>query len=295
MLMLEKLMRNPRVMKAVFGLDATRFKELSERMEEAWFEVLDSREGRLRAPGAGQPSKIAGGAHKLAFILFYLKVYPTFDVMSVFSGINAGDCCRWMHNLMPVLEKLLGQKLALPKRKINSMESFAAAFPQAVEVMLDGTERPVQRAKKKTTQRAHYSGKKKRHTRKALVLVDGRRRIGYLSKSKRGSIHDKRLAEKAHLMGNIPARVSVLVDSGFQGLRHPGLCQPVKANKWHPELSAEQRDWNGLVSSCRVLVEHAIGGMKRYAAASGIYRNRLPRTDDRFNLLAAGLWNYCLN
>ena len=42
-------------------------------------------------------------------------------------------------------------------------------------------------------------------------------------------------------------------------------------------------------------VEHTIGGMKRYNAVAGVYRNRLPKTDDRFNLLAVGLWNYTIN
>jgi len=149
MLILEKLYKSPRTMKAVFGLDAASFHELAERMGEEWFKVLGRKKGRMRAPGAGQPSKIRSGAHKLAFILFYLKVYPTFDVMSVFCDINAGDCCRWVHKLMPVLEALLGQKLALPKRQIRSLEEFALAFPQAVEVIIDGMERPVQRPKKK--------------------------------------------------------------------------------------------------------------------------------------------------
>ena len=127
------------------------------------------------------------------------------------------------------------------------------------------------------------------------MLVDGKRRIGYLSPSKRGAVHEKRLCEQKQLVANIPPEVSILADSGFQGLRHPGLCLPVKANKWHPELSEEQREWNRLVASIRVGVEHAIGGMKRYAAVSGVYRNRLPGTDDRFNLLAAGLWNYLIS
>jgi len=35
--------------------------------------------------------------------------------------------------------------------------------------------------------------------------------------------------------------------------------------------------------------------MKRYHAVVGVYRNRLPKTDGRFNLLAAGLWNYTIN
>ena len=136
-------------MRAVFGLDVAKFNELAERMDALWYNVLASRKGRKRAPGAGQPSKIASREQKLAFILFYLKVYPTFDVMSLVSGINAGDCCKWVHKLMPLREELLGQKRALPKRQINSMEAFASAFPQAVEVILDGMERPVRRSEKK--------------------------------------------------------------------------------------------------------------------------------------------------
>ena len=161
MIFLEKLYKNRRAMRAVFGLDEAKFNELAGRMDSLWFDVLAGRKGRKRAPGAGQPSKIADGEQKLAFILFYLKVYPTFDVMSVFSGINAGDCCRWVHKLMPVLEELLGQKFALPKRKISSMEEFSAAFPQAVEVILDGMERPIQRPKKKRRNASIIRGKRR--------------------------------------------------------------------------------------------------------------------------------------
>jgi len=169
MLILERLFKSQRTMKAVFGLDVAKFNELAEKMGDEYFKMLAARKGRLRAPGAGQPSKIDSAAHKLAFILFYLKVYPTFDVMSVFSGINAGDCCRWVHKLMPVLEKLLGQKLALPKRRIDTIEAFVAAFPDAKEVIIDGMERPVQRAKKK-------------------------RRSASTTPAKRRGIHEKRLS-----------------------------------------------------------------------------------------------------
>ena len=94
-------------------------------------------------------------------------------------------------------------------------------------------------------------------------------------------------------MPHIPSGVSLLADSGFQGLRHPGLCLPAKGTRKRP-LSEEQRQWNTLLAGARVVVEHCIGGMKRYAAVAGVYRNRKPKTDDRFNLLAAGLWNFSI-
>ena len=122
--------------------------------------------------------------------------------------------------------------------------------------------------------------------------MEGRRRIGYLSPGKRGARHDKRLVDARQIEPNIPPEVSLLADSGFQGMRHPGMSLPVKASKKSP-LSEWDHQWNRLLASLRVRVEHAIAGMKRYAAAV-VYRNRLPKTDDRFNLLAAGLWNYSI-
>ena len=95
-------------------------------------------------------------------------------------------------------------------------------------------------------------------------------------------------------MANIPPEVSILADSGFQGVRHPGICLPYKGTKKRA-LDAGQKQWNTLLAGLRVVAEHGIGGMKRYNAVSGVYRNRLPKTDDRFNLLAAGLWNYFIN
>ncbi|WP_442948301.1 hypothetical protein [Nostoc sp.] len=51
------------------------------------------------------------------------------------------------------------------KLVLESIEDFTTRFPSAQEVMIDGTERPIQRLKDEHKQKSHYSGKKKRHTR----------------------------------------------------------------------------------------------------------------------------------
>ncbi|NBX49058.1 hypothetical protein EBT25_03780 [bacterium] len=63
---------------------------------------------------------------------------------------------------------------------------------------------------------------------------------------------------------------------------------PKKATKNHPLTEEEWQD-NRIISGLRT-----IGGMKRLKAAADIYRNRIPRTDDRLNLLCGGLWNFHL-
>ena len=46
---------------------------------------------------------------------------------------------------MPILETALAQKQALLERKMHSTEEFLAKFADVQEVIIDGTERPVQR------------------------------------------------------------------------------------------------------------------------------------------------------
>ena len=95
-------------------------------------------------------------------------------------------------------------------------------------------------------------------------------------------------------MLSVPPEVGVVVDTGFQGAKHPSLFIPQKATKRCP-LNPEQRESsNRCISSQRIVVEHAIGGMKRYGAMSQVLRNKIGRFDDRVALVSAGLWNHHL-
>lgn len=91
-----------------------------------------------------------------------------------------------MHRLQPILEETLGEKMVLPQRKLDSIEAFLECFPGVARVMIDGTERPIQRPQDPEAQKANYSGKKKRHTRKHLAVVDETKRVLVLSKAREG-------------------------------------------------------------------------------------------------------------
>jgi hypothetical protein len=83
----------------------------------------------------------------LFFIVFYVKVYPTFDLAGFLFDLDRSQANRWMHRLQPLLAEALGKKMALPQRKVTSLEGFVEAFPDVKRVILDGTERPIQRSK----------------------------------------------------------------------------------------------------------------------------------------------------
>jgi len=292
----QRMLRSDRVCKALTGLGISEFQALVPTFEECLaahrYMMKPIRKRRL---GGGKKGALPTTADKLAYILMYLKIYPTYDVMGFLTDRERGKCCESVQLLLPVLEMALGRKQALPKRKITSADAFFRLFPQVKDVFVDGTERRVQKPKNLKRRNKLYSGKKKATTRKTIVLSDDKKRILLMSPTKSGRRHDKRIADKFRIIDSVPQNVAIWVDTGFQGIQssHPNTVMPAKATKNNP-LTEDQKQDNRVISGVRILSEHAIGGIKRLRSASDIYRNRLPNLDDTFNFLAAGIWNFHL-
>jgi hypothetical protein len=177
---------------------------------------------------------------------------------------------------------------------VPSVDEFLRKFPEAKDLFIDGTERPRRRPKKGKAQKKHYAGKKKRPTRKNIVWVDEKKRILLLSPTKHGRLHDKKASDKNGGLHFVPEGIHVWMDTGFLGHQrdHPNVHMPKKASKKHP-LTEQQREKNRIISGLRIVVEHAIGGMKRYGAAADICRNH-HGWDDELMGVCAGLWNFHL-
>jgi len=232
----------------------------------------------------------------LVYILLYLKLYPTYDALAVLTNHYRSKCGDSVQLLLPVLEMALGRKQALPKRpRGNSLEEIFKQHPEIKDIFVDGTERRVQKPKNLRKRRKLYSGKKKATTRKTVIVSDERRRIHYMSHTKSGRRHDKRIADKENIFGGIPPHVTVWTDTGFLGAQHQhqNIMMPMKATKHRP-LTWEQKEHNRIISGLRVVSEHAIAGFKRFKAATDIYRNKLTNFDDRMTEVSIGLWNFHL-
>lgn len=296
MLNINRALKNDRLLRALTGLNRKAFDQLCEVFEGIYEESIASdTKPRKRARGGGRKARLSRIEFKLFFILFYFKCYPTFDVLSWLFEMERGRANRWVHRLQGILEKALSKKMVLPERKLESIEQFLAKFPEVREVILDGTERPVQRPKDAEKQKEHYSGKKKRHTRKHITGSTRTKRVILLSEARAGKIHDKRQLDEADLVGFIPDEVRIEGDLGFQGLQKEfvNIHLPHKKPRGK-ELNEVQKQENKEFSSQRVVCEHAHAGIKRYNAVTAIYRNRVPNFDDHLMLTAAGLWNFYL-
>lgn len=84
---------------------------------------------------------------------------------------------------------------------------------------MDGTERPVQRSQDAEQQKAHYSGKKKRYTRKHITVSSRKKRVLILSRTRPGTVHDQRQLDEAGIVEFIPDAIAIEGDLGFQGLQ----------------------------------------------------------------------------
>jgi hypothetical protein len=191
MLNLERVLKQERLLRATTGLNRKAFDALIPKFEEI-YEQKQIKRSSKRARGGGRKARFKTATEKLFYILFYFKCYPTFDLAGILFDLDRAGTHRWMHRLQPILEEVLGKKMVLPIRQLQSIEQFIELFPEVKEVIIDGTERSIQRSTNQEKQKLNYSGKKNRHTRKHLAGVTREKRVLVLSKAREGKLHDKK-------------------------------------------------------------------------------------------------------
>jgi hypothetical protein len=280
------------MVRAILGMHYNTFLDLVPQFENALYVAAKNKPRRERAVGGGKKGVLKDAQMKLFFLLFYIKTYPTFDVIGFLFGKHRSQCCTDVHTWLPLLEKILGHAVVLPERRLLSVEEFYERFPGVTDIFPDGTERRMERPQKPRRNRRMYSGKKKMHTRKHIIVADDRKRILMLSPAKPGRRHDKRIFDGRSIAEHTPSDVHIWGDSGFQGIgeKHPHVHVAKRGTKKRPHTEVE-REENHFIASVRIVSEHAIGGMKRFRIMRDTLRNKIGFFDDRISSVCAGLWN----
>lgn len=292
MISLEQAKRSDRLMRATTSLTVAEFEELTRGFETAWAAARAAQTTagtpRQRRPGAGPKSCLATAAHKLFFILFYYKAYPTQDVMGWLFGITQGQVSAWVGQLTAVVGQLL--PLHRPVRQARQLAQLLAEQPALRELIMDGTERRLPRPQHRGQQKRFYSGRKKRHAVKNLIVV-GQRRVLWCSPTVPARQHDKKVAAQARF--RLPAEIDVLADSGFEGWEagQAGVVTPWKKPKGR-RLHWKRRAFNRRLSRERVAVEHTLASVKRLRILREPFRNRRKGMVDEVMLIGCTLHNF---
>ena len=270
----QELRDNPRRFLAMTGYTAKEFDYLLPYFQIQFFEAvekqtLDGKARKRRKYSSYKNSPLPTIADKLLFILIYLKQATTQDVMGELFGMSQPIANKWIHRLCPILNAALASLEVLPARNVEQL----SLDPEYQSLYFhDGTERPINRPLDVDDQKTYYSGKKKQHTLKNNVVIDAACIVRFLTDTVFGKKHDKRLADEAGY--TVPEGTVLYQDTGFQGFSIAGvtIIQPKKKPKGG-ELSCEEKQNNRLISSIRIRIEHAIGGVKRYRIVKDKIRN----------------------
>lgn len=161
MLTYQQIQHNPRHFKSLTSLDVTAFDQLFSHFDGVVDHYLThfTLTGKLRQRRATVKTDSVFRARQdmLLFILMYLKNNPLQDYHAAQFGITQPQANRWIHLTLDWLWETLARLKELPARSDQALSEVLAT---QLEVLLDGTERSVNRSTDYQTQKDHYSGKK---------------------------------------------------------------------------------------------------------------------------------------
>ena len=275
MFTVESLQQYPGAVKAFTGLPAEEFWGLVDAVTERWAE--------------------AERARRVAVVLTYLRLHVPQAVVGWLFGTSQAEVSRELREVLPVLQPCLPcpavweavpEGAGLPAEGVLTVEQLPGG-----RVLIDATEQRVARSQDDTTQRRHYSGKKKQHTLKTPLVTDDDHHIRAISAAVPGATHDKTLCDAVRTLDRLPDGAAADADKGYQGLatqvERVAVCDvttrteqevprltvqtPHKKPKGG-ELTEEQRHDNHLLGQRRIRVEHCIGWLKNWAVVATRFR-----------------------
>lgn len=186
---------------------------------------------RHRQSGGGAKGVLFQMEDKLLFILVYQKTNPLQTMHGLQVDLSQSQTNYWIHHLLPVLRHALATLGVAPERDASRVATSPLALEGAPNGVLDGTERRRQRPTDAAQQKEQYSGKKKTHTDKNLLLVNEHTtKVVYLGPTIAGKTHDKKAADAAQIC--YPTNAMLGKDTGFQGYEPAGgLTRQPKKNR----------------------------------------------------------------
>ncbi|MCP4345691.1 MAG: transposase family protein [Desulfobacterales bacterium] len=170
------MIRDDRQFKALTGVSREQFEKLGkffagvyEEMLQKAYEEAVGRGERKRKRGGGRKGRLPTVEEKLFFVLYYLKVYPTFDVFAGVFGMSRSKACENLHKLMPILHETLRRIGVVPERQFVCVGELRKICAGIDDIIIDVVERAHRRPGDAEKQSSMYSGKKKMHTVKNTV------------------------------------------------------------------------------------------------------------------------------
>jgi DDE superfamily endonuclease/Helix-turn-helix of DDE superfamily endonuclease len=268
------LQQFPPVFRSLTGLLPDEFAALVAEVLPAFHAAAQQRHAyadRQRAPGGG-PTFTLDGRDQVLLTVIWLRQYPIHEVLAFLFGVSDSTVSRSLARVLPLLEQAGCATMRMPdpgRKHRRSLDQLLRELPELF-VVIDSFAQPVQRPPLHSDADTWYSGKKKRHTIKSQVTVDGHTgEIGDISESVKGPTADITLLKQSGVLERVPSAVGREGDLAYVGIRElpgGGLGATPRRKPRGQERSADDVAYNRAFGQRRVIVEHTIGRMRRYRA-----------------------------
>ena len=158
----EKIKSKPKVLISLTTLRREEFEKLSDYMEAGWLRYIKiytlEGEQRQRDASIRKNSVLFRPEDRLLFILYHFKGNVIQELMATTFDMTQPQVSTWIKLLSKLLREALASQGFLPKRKVEDLKK---ALVGEKTVILDATERLIQRPKDYEVQKEYYSGKKR--------------------------------------------------------------------------------------------------------------------------------------
>ena len=158
----EKIKNKPKVLISLTTLRREEFEKLSEFFEQSWSKYIRqyTLEGKRRNRTAcvRSNSTLRTCEDRLLFILYHLKGNSIQELIGITFEMTQTQVSVWIKLLSKLLRDALDRQGFLPVRKT---EQLKRALEKETKIVLDATERKIQRPTDYEVQKEYYSGKKR--------------------------------------------------------------------------------------------------------------------------------------
>lgn len=157
----DKIKNKPQVLISLTTLRREEFEELSEFFEQSWTNYMRqyTLEGKPRNRKASIRSDtvLCTAEDRLLFILYHLKSNAIQELIGITFEMTQAQVSLRIKLLSKLLRDALDKQGFLPVRKTEQLKK---ELSKEATVLLDATEREIQRPADKEVQKEYYSGKK---------------------------------------------------------------------------------------------------------------------------------------
>ena len=161
-----EVLKDDRQLRSLTGLGRDEFEKLLNEfttcMKENQLKNYERKpkKNRQRKAGGGRKSALGSPEHQLLFILFYLKNYPTYDVLAFTFNISLGCAFESVQRLLPVLKQTQKNLKVLPKRTTDDPKELLQLIENVDHILIDLQNDPVSARKSQPDKKSITAGKK---------------------------------------------------------------------------------------------------------------------------------------